>query len=199
MSPTIGVLAVQGDVEEHLHHVTACGAQAIAVRRESEITSVDGLIIPGGESTAMSRLLSVYDLVDPLTELASAGLPMFGSCAGMILLASHVVNTREDAVNIGAVDMTVRRNAFGRQVDSFEQDLQVTGLEDPYRAVFIRAPWIEATGPSVDVLASVTASDGSTHPVAVRDGNSFATSFHPEVTSDYRIHQLFVDTVAKAA
>ena len=198
-APTIGVLALQGAVIEHIRHLEEVGARAIPVRKQSELDAVDGLVLPGGESTTMSRLLDVYQMYEPVAERIGAGMPVYGSCAGMILLASHVVDTRADATWFSAIDMTVRRNAFGRQVDSFEADLVVDPLgPEPLRTVFIRAPWVETVGPGVDVLARVRASDGRDHAVAVRQGNALATSFHPEVTDDVRVHRYFLD-MARAA
>ena len=198
-APTVGVLALQGDVAEHVRHLESVGARAVAVRRRSELDGVDGLILPGGESTAMSRLLDVYDMYEPVAERISGGMPVYGSCAGMILLASVVLDTRADATWFSAIDMTVRRNAFGRQVDSFEADLVVDALgADPVRTVFIRAPWVETVGPDVEVLARVRASDGHDHVVAVRQGNALATSFHPEVTDDVRVHRYFLDMVRQS-
>jgi 5'-phosphate synthase pdxT subunit len=198
-APTVGVLALQGDVAEHVRHLESVGARAVAVRRRSELDGVDGLILPGGESTAMSRLLDVYEMYEPVAERISGGMPVYGSCAGMILLASVVLDTRADATWFSAIDMTVRRNAFGRQVDSFEADLVVDALgADPVRTVFIRAPWVETVGPAVEVLARVRASDGHDHVVAVRQGNALATSFHPEVTDDVRVHRYFVDMVRQS-
>lgn len=198
-APTIGVLALQGDVAEHLRHLEAAGARAVPVRRCSELDAVDGLVLPGGESTAMSTLLGVYEMQDPVAERIDSGMPVYGSCAGMILLASTVLDTRADATWFSAIDMTVRRNAFGRQVDSFEADLAVDVLgPDPFRTVFIRAPWVETLGPDVEVLASVRASDGADHVVAVRQGNALATSFHPEVTDDVRVHRYFLDMVRQS-
>lgn len=198
-APTIGVLALQGAVIEHIRHLEEVGARAILVRKQSELDAVDGLVLPGGESTTMSRLLDVYQMYEPVAERIGAGMPVYGSCAGMILLASHVVDTRADATWFSAIDMTVRRNAFGRQVDSFEADLVVDPLgPEPLRTVFIRAPWVETIGPGVEVLARVRASDGRDHAVAVRQGNALATSFHPEVTDDVRVHRYFLD-MARAA
>ena len=195
-APTIGVLALQGDVAEHLSHLEAVGARAVPVRRRSELDAVDGLVLPGGESTAMSRLMDVHEMYEPVAERISDGMPVYGSCAGMILLASDVLDTRADATWFSAIDMTVRRNAFGRQVDSFEADLVVDALGgDPVRTVFIRAPWVESVGSDVQVLAEVRASDGRDHVVAVRQGNALATSFHPEVTDDVRVHRYFLDMV----
>ncbi|RVW04015.1 pyridoxal 5'-phosphate synthase glutaminase subunit PdxT [Rhodococcus xishaensis] len=194
--PTIGVLALQGDAREHLAAVESCGARGIGVRRASELESVDGLVIPGGESTTMSRLLTVFDLLEPLRARLKAGMPAYGSCAGMILLASEILDTRPDAEHLNGLDITVRRNAFGRQVDSFEADLDFAGIDgDPVRAVFIRAPWVEHAGAGVDVLARVPEGPAAGHIVAVRQGDVLATSFHPEVTGDRRVHRLFVDMV----
>jgi 5'-phosphate synthase pdxT subunit len=194
--PLIGVLALQGDVREHLHALTASGAEAMPVRRAGELEKVDGLVLPGGESTTMSRLLTVFELFEPLQARLRAGMPAYGSCAGMILLADRVLDTRPDARSLGAIDMTVRRNAFGRQVDSFEEDLDMEGVEgEPVRAVFIRAPWVEEVGPEVEVLARVAAGPARGRIVAVSQGQCVATSFHPEVTGDQRIHRLFVERV----
>ncbi|ANQ73677.1 MULTISPECIES: pyridoxal 5'-phosphate synthase glutaminase subunit PdxT [Rhodococcus] len=196
--PLIGVLALQGDVREHLAALDDSGADAVGIRRPEELDKVDGIVIPGGESTTMSRLLQVFELLEPLRERLRGGLPAYGSCAGMILLASEVLDTRPDAEHLGAIDMTVRRNAFGRQVDSFESDLEFEGIiGDPIRAVFIRAPWVERVGPGVEVLAQVPAAAGEAagRIVAVRQGSVIATSFHPEVTGDRRVHEMFVDLV----
>lgn len=194
--PKIGVLALQGDVREHLAALETSGAHGVGVRRPAELDAVDGLIIPGGESTTMSNLLSVFDLLEPLRARLKDGLPAYGSCAGMILLASEILDTRADAQHLDGLDITVRRNAFGRQVDSFETDLDFTGIEgDPVRAVFIRAPWVERTGPEVEVLATVPDGPAAGRVVAVRQGSVMATSFHPEVTGDRRVHRLFVDLV----
>ncbi len=190
----VGVLALQGDTREHLAALTAAGAEAVTVRRTAELDSVDGLVIPGGESTAISHLLRVFDLLEPLRAALAGGLPVYGSCAGMILLASEILdagNQGREAVPLGVIDMTVRRNAFGRQVDSFEEDIEFAGLGEPMHAVFIRAPWVERVGPSVEVLATAAG-----HPVAVRQGAAIATAFHPEVTGDRRVHQMFVDGIS---
>lgn len=198
-SPRIGVLALQGDVREHLAALESSGAAGSSVRRAEELDEVDGLIIPGGESTTMSNLLTVFDLLEPLRARLKDGLPAYGSCAGMILLAGEVLDTRPDAHHLDALDITVRRNAFGRQVDSFETDLQFVGIEgDAVRAVFIRAPWVERVGPDVEVLATVPEGPAAGRVVAVRQGNVMATSFHPEVTGDRRVHQQFVDLVRKS-
>ncbi|GAA4657392.1 pyridoxal 5'-phosphate synthase glutaminase subunit PdxT [Streptomyces buecherae] len=190
-TPTVGVLALQGDVREHLIALAAADAVARPVRRPEELDEVDALVIPGGESTTMSKLVGVFGLLEPLRERVRAGLPMYGTCAGMIMLADKVLDGRDDQETLGGVDMTVRRNAFGRQNDSFEAAVEVKGVEGgPVDGVFIRAPWVESVGASVDVLA---VHDG--HTVAVRQGNVLATSFHPELTGDHRIHALFVDMV----
>ena len=191
--PRVGVLALQGDVREHLVALREIGALPVPVRRASELDAVHGLVIPGGESTTMSHLLRALDLLEPLRARLADGLPAYGACAGMILLASEILDAGvvgREAVPLGAVDITVRRNAFGRQVDSFEGDVAFVGLDDPVHAVFIRAPWVERVGSGVEVLASAAG-----HPVAVRQGRVLATAFHPEMTGDRRIHRLFVDIV----
>ncbi|MDH6291817.1 pyridoxal 5'-phosphate synthase glutaminase subunit PdxT [Rhodococcus sp. NM-2] len=196
--PLVGVLALQGDVREHLAALNDSGADAVGIRRPEELEKIDGLVIPGGESTTMSKLLQIFELLEPLKARLRDGLPAYGSCAGMILLASEILDTRPDAQHLGAIDMTVRRNAFGRQVDSFESDLEFEGiLGEPMRAVFIRAPWVERVGDDVQVLARVPESGGAAagRIVAVRQGAVVATSFHPEVTGDRRVHELFVDIV----
>lgn len=226
MTPVVGVLALQGDVREHVHALQACGARAVPVRRASELAGVDGVVIPGGESTTMSRLLDVFELREPLTAALAGGLPAYGSCAGMILLAREVLDTRSHgagsrvrgtdrlARGLGALDVTVRRNAFGRQTESFETDLDFAGITDlpgaaPLRAVFIRAPWVERAGRGVIVLAAVPPdlAPGDGDPagqtagriVAVRQGDVLATSFHPEVTGDHRVHQYFVDMIKEGS
>lgn len=199
MTPVVGVLALQGDVREHVQALQACGVRAVPVRRERELDGLDGLVLPGGESTTMSRLLGVFGLFDPLRAAIGAGLPVYGSCAGMILLASRILDTRPDARHLDALDVTVRRNAFGRQVESFETDLQFTGITGdgapPLRAVFIRAPWVEEAGRGVEILATVPSGPAAGRIVAVRQRNVLATSFHPEVTGDLRVHRHFVDIV----
>lgn len=201
MSATVGVLALQGDVREHLEALESCGVEAVAIRRERELKAVDGLVIPGGESTTMSKLLGVFDLYEPLVTRLRDGMPAYGSCAGMILLASKILDTRSDARHLDALDVTVRRNAFGRQVESFETDLEFAGITDgpddaaPMRAVFIRAPWVEEVGDGVQVLAQVPEGPAAGRVVAVRQGNVLATSFHPEVTGDTRVHRYFVDMI----
>ena len=194
MKPVVGVLALQGDVPEHLRALEAAGARPAAVRRPEELDRVDGLVIPGGESTTLWRLSVAFDVLEPLRKLIGEGLPAFGSCAGMIMLADRLADGVEGQQTYGGIDMTVRRNAFGRQVDSFERDISLAGgvTEDSFRAVFIRAPWVEQTGPGVAILGSDL---GTGRIVAVRQGQLLATAFHPELTPDRRIHQLFVDIV----
>ncbi|WP_300679372.1 pyridoxal 5'-phosphate synthase glutaminase subunit PdxT [Nocardioides sp.] len=192
-NPVIGVLALQGDVREHRAALESHGVQTLAVRRPEELSRCHGLVLPGGESTTMSKLARIFDLLDPLRAAAADGLPMFGTCAGMILLADRIVDGIEGQETIGGLDLTVRRNAFGRQSDSFETDLPVVGIDGTVRAVFIRAPWVEEVGPSVEVLAEV-----SGHPVAVRQDRLMATSFHPEVDSDGRVHGLFIEMIRAA-
>ena len=193
----VGVLALQGDTREHLAALNEAGAQAVTVRRRTELDSVDALVIPGGESTTISLLLREFDLLEPLRQRLAAGMPAYGSCAGMILLASEILDAGEpgrEASALGAIDMTVRRNAFGRQVDSFEGDIDFRGLDGPVRAVFIRAPWVERVGAGVEVLARA-----GEHIVAVRQGSMLATAFHPEMTGDRRVHKLFVEMVTGLA
>jgi 5'-phosphate synthase pdxT subunit len=197
-APRVGVLALQGDVREHLRMLAACGVEPVAVRRPAELAAVDGLVLPGGESTTMVRLARTFDLLEPLRERVRGGLPALGTCAGMILLADRVLDGIEGQETIGGLDMTVRRNAFGRQVDSFEGDLEFAGLADPVHAIFIRAPWVEEVGPDVEVIATVGSGPAAGRIVAVRQGPLMATSFHPEVGGDARIHRLFVDRVAAA-
>lgn len=196
-TPRIGVLALQGDVREHVAALTAAGAQASPIRRADELDAVDALVIPGGESTTMSNLLGAFGLFEPLRDRLADGMPAFGSCAGMIMLARRILDTRPDARHLDALDITVRRNAFGRQVQSFETDLEVDGVTDgtPMRAVFIRAPWVEEVGDDVEVLARVPDGPAAGRIVAVRQGPVLATSFHPEVTGDERMHAYFVDMV----
>lgn len=197
--PRIGILALQGDVREHHAALTAIGAEPVSVRRAGELDRIDGIIIPGGESTTMSRLLIVLELLDPLRNALAGGLPAYGSCAGMIMLATEILDTRPDAQHLDALDITVRRNAFGRQVASFETDLELDGVPGgPMRAVFIRAPWVESTGESVEVLGTVPDGPAQGRIVAVRQGDVLATSFHPEVTGDRRVHEYFVDMVRAA-
>jgi len=200
-TPRIGVLALQGDVREHLQILGESGVDAVAVRRPRELEEVDGLVLPGGESTTMVKLARTFDLLDPLRLRAREGLPMFGTCAGMILLADHIEGGVAGQETIGGLDVVVRRNAFGRQVDSFEADLDVAHLpaHRPFHAVFIRAPWVEKVGEGVEVVASVATGPATGRIVGVRQGHLMATSFHPEVTGDPRIHIYFVSLVHKLA
>jgi 5'-phosphate synthase pdxT subunit len=192
--PVVGVLALQGDVREHLVALAGLGVMARPIRRRAELDDLDGIVIPGGESTTICRLLDVFELRAPLAARLAGGLPAFGSCAGMIVLSSQILDGRDDQLPLNAIDIVVRRNAFGRQVDSFETDLDIRGIAGPaLRAVFIRAPWVERTGAGVEVLASVNG-----HPVAVRQGTVLATSFHPEVAGDDRLHAFFVQIIASA-
>ncbi|MGL5826199.1 MAG: pyridoxal 5'-phosphate synthase glutaminase subunit PdxT [Nocardioides sp.] len=236
-SPRIGVLALQGDVREHLQMLHGLGVDALAVRRESELAACDGLILPGGESTTMAKLARAFGVFEPIRARITDGFPVFGTCAGMILLADRVEDGTAGQETFGGLDITVRRNAFGRQVDSFEGGICVIGLDQPVHAVFIRAPWVERVGAGVEVLGTVPALDagpekgpergleggpvagrvtgGATDRapgqatggatggaagriVAVRQGRLMATSFHPEVGGDPRLHQLFVDLVRTA-
>ncbi len=195
-APVIGVLALQGDVREHLTALTDVGAQARPVRRAAELDAVDGLVIPGGESTTISKLVDIFELREPIDKRIAAGLPVYGSCAGMIMLAQEVLDGRPDQRGFDGITMTVRRNAFGRQVDSFEAPVEITGIDGgPLHAVFIRAPWVERVGAGVEVLGTVTEGPAAGRVVAVRQGNLLATSFHPELTRDLRLHRYFVDLV----
>jgi pyridoxal 5'-phosphate synthase pdxT subunit len=195
----IGVLALQGDVREHLRALAECDVLARPVRRADELDSVDALVVPGGESTAMSKLAVEFGLVEPLRKRVGSGLPVYGSCAGMIMLATQVLDGRPDQQTLGGIDMTVRRNAFGRQIDSFEGTVPVEGIDGgPFHAVFIRAPWVESVGPDVRVLGRVADGPAAGRIVAVRQGNLLATAFHPELTGDLRVHRYFVE-MARAA
>jgi 5'-phosphate synthase pdxT subunit len=189
----IGVLALQGDVREHLRALAECGADAVTVRRPEELAGVDGLVIPGGESTTMSKLAVEFGMLEPVRGRIKTGMPAYGSCAGMIMLAGELLDGRPDQQTFGGIDMTVRRNAFGRQVDSFETDLELDGV-GPARAVFIRAPWVERVGEGVRVLGRAAG-----RIVAVRQGHLLATAFHPELTGDLRMHRFFTDVVRAAA
>lgn len=184
----IGVLALQGDVREHLRILDSLDADVIEVKNPRHLDTVDGLVIPGGESTTIGKMAVRFGLWDPLEEAVAGGLPVYGTCAGMILLAGAV--TDGDQPLIGALDVVVRRNAFGRQNESFEADLEVVGLDEPFHAVFIRAPWIEKVGSEVEVLSEV-----DDHPVMVRQDRILATSFHPELTGDARIHRMLLDLI----
>ena len=195
-TPTIGVLALQGDVREHLAALEAAGARAVPFRRAVELDGLDGLVIPGGESTTMDKLARAFDLLEPLRARVREGLPAYGSCAGMILLADRLVDAAPGQQTVGGMDVVVRRNAFGRQVDSFEGDVVFTHLPGgPLRAVFIRAPWVEEAGAAVEVLARVVGGPADGRIVAVRQGDLLATSFHPELTGDTRVHAYFVHLV----
>jgi 5'-phosphate synthase pdxT subunit len=206
-TPTIGVLALQGDVAEHVSALEAAGARGVGVRRRTELEAVDGLVIPGGESTTIDKLLRIFELAEPLRAAVASGMPVYGSCAGMILLADRILDGIEGQRTLGGMDVTVRRNAFGRQVDSFEADLAFEGLAGgPVRTAFIRAPWIEEAGPGVEVLARIPerAADGSAvgeaagKIVAARHGRLLATAFHPEITGDRRVHAMFVRMCSSA-
>jgi 5'-phosphate synthase pdxT subunit len=198
-TPTIGVLALQGDVREHVAALTRLGASAVPVRRPRELDEVDAIVLPGGESTTIDKLARAFELAEPLRKRIASGMPAYGSCAGKILLAERHVDGIEGQQTFGGIDVLVRRNAFGRQVESFETDLPFAGLDGaPVRAVFIRAPWVEEAGEDVEVLATVESGPAAGKVVAVRQGNAIATSFHPEVTGDLRVHELFVDLVRAA-
>lgn len=186
--PRVGVLALQGDVREHLRATEALGAEASALKTPEALTDIDGVIIPGGESTTIGKLAERFGLLEPLRRRIDDGMAVFGTCAGLIFLAGSVTEGTQPL--LGALDIVVQRNAFGRQNDSFEADLEVEGLEEPFHAVFIRAPWVEKTGAAVEVLARV-----GDHPVMVRQDRILATSFHPELTADDRIHRIFLDLV----
>ncbi|WP_318206799.1 pyridoxal 5'-phosphate synthase glutaminase subunit PdxT [Streptomyces sp. SJL17-1] len=193
-TPVIGVLALQGDVREHLIALAAADAVARPVRRPEELAEIDGLVIPGGESTTISKLAELFGMAEPLRERIAAGLPVYGTCAGLIMLAEKILDPRSGQETFGGIDMIVRRNAFGRQNESFEAGVTVAGIEDgPVEGVFIRAPWVESVGAEVEILA-----EHEGHIVAVRQGRVLATSFHPELTGDHRIHVLFVDMVRAA-
>lgn len=189
----IGVLALQGDVAEHIASLGDCGVIASGVRSKQEIQSIDALVIPGGESTTIAKLAKAFGVFDLIKSRIASGMPTYGSCAGMILIADKILDGGADQEGFGGIDAQVRRNAFGRQVDSFETDLSFAGISGAaFRAVFIRAPWVESVGTQVEVLASFNG-----HPVAIRQGHLLATSFHPELTGDNRIHRFFVDQLCK--
>jgi 5'-phosphate synthase pdxT subunit len=191
----VGVLALQGDVREHINALIACGVDAVPVRRESEIQAIDALVLPGGESTTIAQLSEVFGIYDLLKQRIATGMPVYGSCAGMILLATEILDAKVGQKSFGGLDISVRRNAFGRQVDSFESDIDFAdGSQELIRAIFIRAPWVEKVGDGVQVLASI-----DSHPVAVRSRTALATSFHPELTGDHRIHRYFIEHVARPA
>lgn len=190
--PLIGVLALQGDVREHLAALAAAGAVPTTVRRTDELAAVDGLVIPGGESTTMSKLAVLFGMLEPLRERVRAGMPVYGTCAGMIMLAEKILDPRSGQETVGGIDMIVRRNAFGRQNESFEAAVDVAGV-GPVDGVFIRAPWVESVGAGVEVLA-----EHGGHVVAVRQGGALATAFHPELTGDHRLHGFFTEMVRSA-
>ncbi|MGE5828503.1 MAG: pyridoxal 5'-phosphate synthase glutaminase subunit PdxT [Micromonosporaceae bacterium] len=191
---TIGVLALQGDVREHLAALAQTGAVGRPVRRPAELDDVDALVVPGGESTTMSLLAIEFGLLEPVRKRIAEGMPGYGSCAGMIMLADEVLDGRPDQQSFGGIEMSVRRNAFGRQVDSFEAPVRIDGIEgEDFHAVFIRAPWVERVGPGVTVLGRVAAGAAAGRIVAVRQRNLLATAFHPELTGDLRVHRFFVE------
>jgi 5'-phosphate synthase pdxT subunit len=191
--PRVGILALQGDVREHESAVRALGLDTVAVRSPADLDSADMLVLPGGESTTMSLLLDSSGLTEPLRQRLEGGMPAFGTCAGMILLATGILDGRPDQVSFGAIDITVRRNAFGRQIQSFETDLDVTGLEGTFPSVFIRAPAVETVGEGVEVLATVQTADGVARPVLCRQGPVLVSAFHPELSGDPRLHRLFLE------
>ncbi|MFE6765980.1 pyridoxal 5'-phosphate synthase glutaminase subunit PdxT [Streptomyces sp. NPDC057689] len=193
-TPVIGVLALQGDVREHLIALASADALARPVRRPEELAEVDGLVLPGGESTTMSKLAALFGMLDPLRERIAAGMPVYGTCAGMILLADKIIDPRSGQETLGGIDMIVRRNAFGRQNESFEAAVEVAGIDGgPVEGVFIRAPWVESVGAGAEVIA-----EHGGHIVAVRQQNALATSFHPELTGDHRLHAYFTEMVRAA-
>jgi 5'-phosphate synthase pdxT subunit len=195
----IGVLALQGDFREHIATLRGLNVESHEVKTLEEIQAVDALVIPGGESTTISKLALAFGLMDPIRLRIAQGMPVYGSCAGMILLAKEIVDPASEQESVGGIDIKVRRNAFGRQVDSFESDLNVIGIHgDPVKAIFIRAPWVESAGPEVQVLAAVEV-EGRCHPVAVRQANALATSFHPEISGDNRIHRYFLEEICQPA
>jgi 5'-phosphate synthase pdxT subunit len=194
--PVVGVLALQGDVREHLAALTACGAEARAIRRPTELDDLAGIVLPGGESTTIDKLSRIFGLHGPLVAALRGGLPAYGSCAGMIMLADEIVDGLSDQQTFGGLDVTVRRNAFGRQVDSFEAPVTIDGIAGgDFHAVFIRAPWVEEVGPGVRVMGRVTSGPAAGRIVVVQQGNLLATAFHPELTGDLRVHRHFVELV----
>jgi 5'-phosphate synthase pdxT subunit len=197
--PLVGVLALQGASQEHLRALAALDVDARPVRVPGDLDGVDAMVLPGGESTTMSMLLESSETFDPIAERLAAGMPVFGTCAGMILLATEVLDGRSDQRSFGAVDLTVRRNAFGRQVASFETDLAVNGLDAPFRAVFIRAPGVERVGDDVEVLARVDVGEARDVPALCRAGSVLVAAFHPELTPDLRLHRLFLESVCLRA
>ncbi|CAB5240869.1 unannotated protein [freshwater metagenome] len=194
----VGVLALQGDVREHIVSLEKCGADAITVRTPQELKEVEALVIPGGESTTIASLAHTFDLFEPISLRIKSGMPTYGSCAGMILLADQILDAKAGQKSFGGINMIVRRNAFGRQIDSFETDLIAPALSaNPIRAVFIRAPWVEETGKDVEILARYQRGEADSYPVAVRQGRLLATAFHPEITGDLSVHRYFIDEVCK--
>ncbi|CAB4618995.1 unannotated protein [freshwater metagenome] len=192
----VGVLALQGDFREHLNALAQCGVQGVEIRTPAELDKIDALIIPGGESTTIVSLAKTFDVFEQIKKRIADGMPTYGSCAGMIMLADHIVAAKDGQETFGGIDITVRRNAFGRQVDSFESDISAPAIsKSPIHAIFIRAPWVEKVGKSVEVLASYEGSDGASHPVAVRQGHLLATAFHPEITDDFSVHRYFLEKV----
>ncbi len=192
---TIGVLAFQGDVREHLLAVEAAGAKAVEVRTDAQLAAIDGLILPGGESTTISKLARIFDLFDPLKEAVAGGLPTFGTCAGLILLADRILDGIDGQETLGVLDVTVRRNAFGHQTESFETNLAFKGIDGPdLVAAFIRAPIIEQVGPGADILATLP----SGAVVGVRQNSILGISFHPEVTDENRVHRFFINSMVSA-
>lgn len=198
-APKVGLLALQGDVREHAEALARLGCSSREVREAADLERVEALIIPGGESTTISLLLRTSGLLEPLRRRLEGGMPAFGTCAGMIILAGQVIDGRDDQVALGAIDLSVRRNAYGRQVDSFETDLEVAGLDDPFHAVFIRAPSVETAGSDVEVLAELRDPSGRSRPVLCRQGAVLVAAFHPELSGDSRLHRRFLDLVASGA
>jgi pyridoxal 5'-phosphate synthase pdxT subunit len=194
-TPTVGVFALQGDVREHLRMLEGAGAHAVPVRRPSELAAVDAIVVPGGESTTMAKLARSFELLDPLRQRIRAGMPTLGTCAGMIMLADRIEGGIDGQETVGGLDVVVRRNAFGRQVASFETDVDFEPFDRPFHALFIRAPWVEKVGAGVEVLATIAGGPSAGRIVAVRQGPLMATSFHPEITADDRVHRYFVDLV----
>jgi 5'-phosphate synthase pdxT subunit len=198
-TPTVGVFALQGDVREHLRMLEGAGAHGVRVRRPSELAAVDAMVVPGGESTTMANLARSFALLEPLRQRVREGMPTLGTCAGMIMLADRIEGGIEGQETIGGLDVVVRRNAFGRQVDSFEIDVDFEPFDAPFHALFIRAPWVEKVGAAVEVLATIASGPSAGRIVAVRQGPLMATSFHPEITADDRVHRYFVDLVRSVA
>lgn len=193
----VGVLALQGDFREHISSLLSLGVDAFEVKTVAQLKSAEALVIPGGESTTISKLAIAFGLMESIRAAIAQGLPVYGSCAGMILLSREILDPASQQESFGGLDISVRRNAFGRQVDSFESDLEIVGITgEPIKAIFIRAPWVETCGSDVQVLASVKV-DGRDHPVAVRQKNALATSFHPEISGDLRIHQYFLEEICQ--